>query len=49
MCIRDSHYAEALRELFELKPGAAEAVSAPESGLGDKHGVGETSADQGER
>ena len=27
------HYAEALRELFELKPGAAEAVSAPESGL----------------
>jgi len=43
------HYAEALRELFELKPGAAEAVSAPESGLGDKHGVGEKSADQGER
>ena len=27
------HYAEALRELFELKPGAAEAVSAAESGL----------------
>ncbi|MGV9825882.1 MULTISPECIES: glutamyl-tRNA reductase [unclassified Gordonia (in: high G+C Gram-positive bacteria)] len=27
------HYAEALRELFELKPGAAESVSAPESGL----------------
>ncbi|MCZ4536593.1 glutamyl-tRNA reductase [Gordonia terrae] len=24
------HYAEALRELFELKPGAAEAVSAPD-------------------
>ncbi|MEP9390666.1 glutamyl-tRNA reductase [Gordonia sp. VNK1] len=29
------HYAEALRELFELKPGAAEAVSAPESGLAE--------------
>jgi glutamyl-tRNA reductase len=27
------HYAEALRELFELKPGAAESVSAPEVGL----------------
>ncbi|AZG47986.1 glutamyl-tRNA reductase [Gordonia insulae] len=25
------HYAEALRELFELKPGAAESVSAPEA------------------
>ncbi|SIR67890.1 glutamyl-tRNA reductase [Williamsia sterculiae] len=25
------HYAEALRELFELKPGAAESVSAPET------------------
>ena len=24
------HYAEALRELFELKPGAAESVSAPD-------------------
>ena len=43
------HYAEALRELFELKPGAAEAVSAPESGLGGKPGVGENPADQGER
>lgn len=29
------HYAEALRELFELKPGAAESVSAPETGLGE--------------
>ncbi len=27
------HYAEALRELFELTPGAAESVSAPETGL----------------
>ncbi|GAA1479634.1 glutamyl-tRNA reductase [Gordonia sinesedis] len=27
------HYAEALRELFELKPGATESVSAPETGL----------------
>lgn len=27
------HYAEALRELFELKPGATESVSAPEAGL----------------
>ncbi|GAA3700566.1 glutamyl-tRNA reductase [Gordonia hankookensis] len=26
------HYAEALRELFELRPGAAESVSAPEMG-----------------
>lgn len=31
------HYAEALRELFELKPGAAESVSAPEAtGLGSE-------------
>ncbi|MFT4044915.1 MAG: glutamyl-tRNA reductase [Gordonia sp. (in: high G+C Gram-positive bacteria)] len=37
------HYAEALRELFELKPGAAEAVSAPESGLE------EAGTEQGER
>ncbi|MEE3853466.1 glutamyl-tRNA reductase [Gordonia sp. LSe1-13] len=36
------HYAEALRELFELKPGAAESVSAPEAtGLGDS-GPGRT-------
>ncbi|WP_020107822.1 glutamyl-tRNA reductase [Nocardia sp. 348MFTsu5.1] len=28
-------YAEALRELFELKPGAAESVSIPEVGLGE--------------
>ncbi|HEY9313050.1 glutamyl-tRNA reductase [Williamsia sp.] len=28
-------YAEALRELFELKPGAAESVSTPEVGLGE--------------
>ncbi|UQE74608.1 MULTISPECIES: glutamyl-tRNA reductase [unclassified Gordonia (in: high G+C Gram-positive bacteria)] len=27
------HYAEALRELFELKPGTAEQVAAPDSGL----------------
>ena len=30
---RGDHYAEALRELFELKPGAAEAVSASETGI----------------
>ena len=35
-------YAEALRELFELKPGAAESVSAPEVGLGDTAGLGDT-------
>ncbi len=29
------HYAAALRELFELKPGTAEQVVAPESGLED--------------
>ena len=29
------HYAEALRELFELKPGATGPVSAPETGLDD--------------
>ncbi len=36
---RGDHYAEALRELFELKPGAAESVSASETGIavrGDK-------------
>lgn len=27
------HYADALRELFELKPGTAEQVAAPESGV----------------
>ncbi|EGD55367.1 glutamyl-tRNA reductase [Gordonia neofelifaecis] len=32
---RGDHYAEALRELFELKPGAAESVSASESGIED--------------
>ncbi|MCB1296890.1 MAG: glutamyl-tRNA reductase [Gordonia sp.] len=30
------HYAEALRELFELKPGATGPVSAPETGLDDR-------------
>ncbi|MCF8570043.1 glutamyl-tRNA reductase [Gordonia sp. HY002] len=30
---RGDHYAEALRELFELKPGAAESVSASETGI----------------
>ncbi|AUH67064.1 MULTISPECIES: glutamyl-tRNA reductase [Gordonia] len=30
---RGDHYAEALRELFELKPGAAESVAASESGI----------------
>ncbi|MEJ9077374.1 MULTISPECIES: glutamyl-tRNA reductase [Gordonia] len=30
---RGDHYAEALRELFELKPGAAESVSASEAGI----------------
>nr|WP_246372056.1 glutamyl-tRNA reductase [Gordonia humi] len=29
---RGDHYAEALRELFELKPGAAESVAASEAG-----------------
>lgn len=51
------HYAEALRELFELKPGATEAVSVAETGLDDSatpeagsayFGVDSTS-DQGER
>ncbi|MET9203530.1 hypothetical protein ABZW74_24515, partial [Gordonia sp. NPDC003585] len=32
------HYAEALRELFELKPGAAEAVSAPDHLASDQLG-----------
>ncbi|MGB3302600.1 glutamyl-tRNA reductase [Gordonia sp. (in: high G+C Gram-positive bacteria)] len=32
---RGDHYAEALRELFELKPGAAESVSASDSGIED--------------
>ncbi|MBT0565980.1 glutamyl-tRNA reductase [Williamsia sp. CHRR-6] len=32
------HYAEALRELFELKPGAAESVTAPETGRGSASG-----------
>ncbi|QTI70434.1 glutamyl-tRNA reductase [Gordonia polyisoprenivorans] len=36
------HYAEALRELFELKPGSAEAVSAPETGLGQTGNLGQT-------
>ena len=30
-------YAAALRELFELKPGTAEQVVAPDSGLEDIH------------
>ena len=30
---RGDHYAEALRELFELKPGAAESVARPETGI----------------
>ena len=30
---RGDHYAEALRELFELKPGATESVSASEAGI----------------
>ncbi|ALG85879.1 glutamyl-tRNA reductase [Gordonia phthalatica] len=34
---RGDHYAEALRELFELKPGSAEAVSAPEAGIDKLH------------
>ncbi|MBM7365981.1 glutamyl-tRNA reductase [Gordonia hydrophobica] len=34
---RGDHYAEALRELFELKPGAAEAVSASETGIDKLH------------
>lgn len=32
---RGDHYAEALRELFELAPGAAESVSASDSGIDD--------------
>ncbi|MGB3698925.1 MAG: glutamyl-tRNA reductase [Gordonia sp. (in: high G+C Gram-positive bacteria)] len=32
---RGDHYAEALRELFELKPGAAESVSASDAGIED--------------
>ncbi len=47
------HYAEALRELFELKPGSAEAVSAPETGLGQagsaRHTGLDSTPDQGER
>ncbi len=47
------HYAEALRELFELKPGSAEAVSAPETGLGQAGSERPTgldsTPDQGER
>nr|WP_053777001.1 glutamyl-tRNA reductase [Gordonia sp. NB41Y]EMP14577.2 glutamyl-tRNA reductase [Gordonia sp. NB41Y] len=42
------HYAEALRELFELKPGSVEAVSAPEG----RRGVSDAdrdSTEQGER
>ncbi|MFT3661135.1 MAG: glutamyl-tRNA reductase [Gordonia sp. (in: high G+C Gram-positive bacteria)] len=31
------HYAEALRELFELKPGTAEQVAIPDAGLEDIH------------
>ncbi|KSU57053.1 glutamyl-tRNA reductase [Gordonia sp. SGD-V-85] len=41
------HYAEALRELFELKPGAAEAVSAPDH-LGGLPS-GEVAGDLGDR
>ncbi|WP_439031772.1 glutamyl-tRNA reductase [Gordonia terrae] len=41
------HYAEALRELFELKPGAAEAVSAPDH-LGGLP-AGEATGDLGDR
>ncbi|WP_374613696.1 glutamyl-tRNA reductase [Gordonia sp. (in: high G+C Gram-positive bacteria)] len=41
------HYAEALRELFELKPGAAEAVSAPDH-LGGLPS-GEAAGDLGDR
>ncbi|NLG45544.1 glutamyl-tRNA reductase [Gordonia sp. (in: high G+C Gram-positive bacteria)] len=32
---RGDHYAEALRELFELAPGAAESVSASDAGIED--------------
>lgn len=39
------HYAEALRELFELKPGAAEAVSAPETGLTRTAGADDAPSD----
>ncbi|GAB83526.1 glutamyl-tRNA reductase [Gordonia rubripertincta] len=38
------HYAEALRELFELKPGAAESVSAP-----DRIGTTDVAGEQGDR
>ncbi|WP_238421440.1 glutamyl-tRNA reductase [Gordonia sp. 'Campus'] len=41
------HYAEALRELFELKPGAAEAVSAPDH-LGGLP-AGESTGELGDR
>nr|WP_223205183.1 glutamyl-tRNA reductase [Gordonia jinghuaiqii] len=42
------HYAEALRELFELKPGAAEAVSAPDH-LGPQSGPTDRVVEQGDR
>ena len=34
---RGDHYAEALRELFELKPGAAESVTASDAALDERH------------